>query len=121
MKQSVDELIFVYNAHSGKLNAYLDSLHKAISPSTYSCSLCAITYGLTRIDPKWKAFLKTVPFKTTFLHKDEWEDPGNHKLPAIFKKTDDKIEVFVPSDRLNKMTLEDLMASVERLADTGIS
>ncbi len=38
-------LVFVYNANSGLLNALLDMGHKVVSPRTYPCSLCALTYG----------------------------------------------------------------------------
>jgi len=37
-------LIFVYNANGGLVNSWLDTAHKIVSPSTYSCSLCAITF-----------------------------------------------------------------------------
>ena len=38
------KLIFVYNAGSGKLNALFDMAHKIVSPTTYECSLCALTH-----------------------------------------------------------------------------
>ena len=38
-------LILVYNADSGFFNALADSAHKLLSPSTYDCRLCALTYG----------------------------------------------------------------------------
>jgi hypothetical protein len=40
----MQELLFVYNADAGLVTGLLDTLHKVLSPSTYSCSLCAITY-----------------------------------------------------------------------------
>lgn len=38
-------LIFVYNAKSGLISAFGDMVHKIVSPATYPCSLCALTYG----------------------------------------------------------------------------
>ena len=38
------ELIFIYNAKSGFINELVDIPHKIISPETYDCNLCAITY-----------------------------------------------------------------------------
>lgn len=40
------QLIFVYNADGGTFNAIMDSAHKLFAPSTYQCSLCAITHGM---------------------------------------------------------------------------
>ena len=37
-------LIFVYNANGGFFNGFSDYIHKLVSPKTYECSLCAITY-----------------------------------------------------------------------------
>jgi hypothetical protein len=66
------KLIFVYNADSGKWNAYLDMAHKVFSPSTYPCSLCDITYGIFKIRPEWEAFVANSPVSFEFLHKDEF-------------------------------------------------
>jgi len=41
----MSKLIFVYNADSGLLNAMKDWAHKIVSPETYPCSLCALTYN----------------------------------------------------------------------------
>ena len=37
-------LVFVYNANAGLVAGMLDSVHKVVSPATYPCSLCAVTY-----------------------------------------------------------------------------
>ncbi len=39
------DLIFVYNADSGKLNVLFDVGHKIVSPGTYKCDLCTLTHG----------------------------------------------------------------------------
>jgi len=41
----IDRLIFVYNAESGTMNSAIDFAHKMLSPETYECNLCRITYG----------------------------------------------------------------------------
>ncbi len=38
-------LIFVYNANSDLFSTVTDFAHKILSPSTYQCQLCALTYG----------------------------------------------------------------------------
>lgn len=80
-------LLFVYNADGGLVNALKDTWHKAVSPETYECALCAITYGALSMRPEWKAYLKRLPYETRFLHRDEWiaAFPGaGEPLPAIF-------------------------------------
>jgi hypothetical protein len=51
----------------------MDTLHKKISPSTYSCSLCLITYGNFTEMPEWKEFKENFPGEMEFLHFDEFE------------------------------------------------
>ena len=47
------ELVFCYNAKSGFKNGLIDLFHKTISPKTYPCNLCAITYTYKKRE-KWK-------------------------------------------------------------------
>lgn len=82
-------LLFVYNADSGRWNAYLDMAHKIFSPSTYPCSLCDLTYGIFKIRPEWDDFVKNAPVPMAFLHRDEfWEQyPAWREwpLPTVLK------------------------------------
>lgn len=39
-------IIFIYNAKGGQWNYLIDTLHKYLSPKTYECNLCQITYDL---------------------------------------------------------------------------
>lgn len=63
-------LIFVYNAPDGIGAALLDAVHKAVSPDTYACSLCFVTYGAVSMKREWREWLKALPMKTRFLHRD---------------------------------------------------
>ena len=65
-----EKVVFVYNADSGLLNFVLDAAHKLFAPSTYPCNLCALTYTPTGL-PRWRRFVKTLPWPVEFLHKDE--------------------------------------------------
>ena len=84
------ELLFVYNADSGLLNATVDFFHKIISPSTYACSLCAVTYGNRGMRPDWRKFVAELPVNTTFLHRDELRkrhpELAQYPLPAAFRR-----------------------------------
>ena len=66
------ELILVYNADSGFFDIIKDGLHKVISPSTYQCNLCALTYGTIRMKDEWKVYIEKLEIPTTFLYRDEF-------------------------------------------------
>ncbi|HUI40499.1 MAG TPA: hypothetical protein VL523_00875 [Terriglobia bacterium] len=82
------ELVFVYNAGSSLGARAFDFLHKAVSPGTYACNLCRITYGVFAEKQEWRRFAESLPYRATFLHKDEFQ--GRYPalaatpLPAIF-------------------------------------
>jgi hypothetical protein len=81
------KLIFVYNADEGVVAGMMDSVHKLVSPATYQCSLCAVTHGIFRMDPKWRAWLKAAPFEIVFHHKPDfraaWPVFAELPLPAV--------------------------------------
>ncbi|MCH7951574.1 hypothetical protein IH980_02450 [Patescibacteria group bacterium] len=81
-------LIFVYNANSGLFNAIADTAHKTLSPETYQCNLCRLTYGLISEKKEWAEFIKSLNIKPQFLHKDELEKKfpklAKTPLPAVF-------------------------------------
>ena len=95
------KLIFIYNANSGKLNSLLDSAHKVLSPATYGCKLCAITFGVFTENTVWKKFREQSATELLFLHKDEFKkqyaSKFGHKFtfPIILAETDQDLEVFV--------------------------
>ena len=112
-----DRLIFIYNADGGLVQMALDSLHKTLSPSTYPCSLCAITYGSLRMDPKWRKWLQALPIPAVFQHKDD--TPHKHiPLPAVLRERAGKIEVLIDAPKLDSLSsLDALIAMMEaRLA-----
>lgn len=82
------QLIFVYNAGSGLFNTVNDFAHKIISPSTYKCSLCALTYGNFSMKKEWKSFIESLKIETVFLHKNEFEKSYHLQtnLPSVFIK-----------------------------------
>ncbi|MGI8952546.1 MAG: hypothetical protein ACR2FN_13295 [Chitinophagaceae bacterium] len=49
-------LIFVYNADADLFSTLTDFAHKILSPSTYQCKLCALTYGNISMKQEWKFF-----------------------------------------------------------------
>ena len=105
-------LIFVYNADSGIFNSISDTANKIISPSTYRCNLCKITYGIVNEKDEWKSFISNLPYKINFLHKNEFNKkyPNvKEKLPAVFKILGNKTILLISADEINKCkSLSDL-------------
>ncbi len=81
-----EQVIFVYNANSDLFSTVTDFAHKILSPSTYQCQLCALTYGNFSKKQEWKYFVESLSIQTVFLHKDEFENQYKIKtaLPAVF-------------------------------------
>lgn len=97
------ELIFVYNADNGLFNAATDFAHKFISPSTYACNLCKLTYGNFSMKREWKSFIQQLPVDVVFLHKNEFEKKHsvNANLPAVFTEENNKLNLFISNKEIN--------------------
>ena len=111
------KLLFVYNADAGIAAGIMDSIHKAVSPATYPCSLCAITYGAVRMDPRWKAWLKAQPFESVFYHRPDFRAGYPTvvlDLPAILIDRDGALETLVGADDFGAApTVDKLIALIE--------
>lgn len=122
---STPTLIFVYNAPDGIGAALIDAAHKLISPATYPCSLCAVTYGALAMRRDWKAYLARLPHPVKFYHRD-----GFHRafpalevaLPAILiAKADAQPRLLVDAATLDAQadvasliaTLDAALAAIE--------
>ena len=92
-------LLLVYNADSGLFNAAAGWAHKLISPETYECSLCKITYGHTGMLQAWKTFLSSQPFPAVFLYRDTFQerypDLAEHPLPLILMDDGHRLEILL--------------------------
>ena len=108
------QLLFVYNAKAGLGHALLDSVHKAVSPGTYACALCGLTYGLTSMRPEWKQFLRTLPGPTRFLYRADlpaaYPQLVGQPLAAIFlEEADGVIRPLVTAAELAQLDLPGLI------------
>ncbi len=110
---SNSSLLFVYNADTGLFSVVTDYAHKILSPKTYPCNLCAITYGSMGMNKKWEEFIANLSFPVEFLHRDEFVknyDFKDTQLPAAFLKKGDNITMLITHDEINKCTtIEELM------------
>ena len=114
-------LIFIYNADSGMRNALLDGAHKALSPNTYQCNLCDLTYGVFKERKAWKKFRQEMQWNMEFLHKDEFKkqyaSKFGHKFefPIVLIALDDELQVFISSSELNELeTMEALIDLINK-------
>ncbi|MBU2929091.1 GTPase [Winogradskyella psychrotolerans] len=110
------KLLFVYNANSGQLNSLFDAGHKLISPSTYKCSLCALTHHTFSKKRLWKKFEIDSQVELAFYHKDEFETmfPNlDMRYPTILKYDEHHFSEVFGAEVLNEISnVEDL---IERL------
>lgn len=109
----MEKIIFVYNADSGILNGIKDLIHKNVSPQTYDCRLCAITYNNFGMVNGWRKFVTNLGLPVEFLHRDELHQQygiQNISLPAVLAQQENKSpEIWIDSITLNQCnTLEDL-------------
>ncbi|MFN3371847.1 MAG: hypothetical protein ACK4Z0_10010 [Sphingomonadaceae bacterium] len=118
-------LLMIYNADGGLVNGALDLMHKIVSPSTYACRLCELTYGTLGMKRDWRATVEALPLPVRFLHRDEWltERPGDATpLPAILvEEVDGGLETLVSAAEFEGVadlaSLKALLAA--RLAAVG--
>ncbi len=101
-------LIFIYKAKSDKLSKIIDFAHKIVSPSTYACDLCSLTYGDFSIKKDWKDYLDNLNqqwIQTEFYYEDRAADYGLNRddLPAIFYRADDKQDCIISWVKFEKM------------------
>ena len=112
------KLIFVYNANAGIAAGIMDSIHKALSPATYPCGLCAITYGAVRMNPTWKAWLKAQSFESVFYHRPDFRAAYADLqvgLPVILVERDGTLETLVGADDFtDAATVDKLIALIEK-------
>lgn len=76
-------VVMIYNADGGIANALLDAAHKLLRPSTYPCSLCAITHGAVSMRADWKRVIAALGVPVAFLHRDEWTVPAGLPPPLL--------------------------------------
>jgi hypothetical protein len=112
-------LIFVYNANAGIAAAIMDSVHKTLSPSTYECSLCAITYGAFTMDRRWRAWLKAVPYEAVFYHRPDFRAAfpahADARLPAVFMGQGETLDQLLSAPEIAASeSVDGLIAMLEK-------
>ncbi|AOS83477.1 GTPase [Chlorobaculum limnaeum] len=109
-------LIFIYSTDSGTASALLDTGHKALSPSTYHCSLCELTQDTLGEKVRWREFRTSIGLPMEFFHRDEFERKYDlaFDYPVILRKND-KIEILLNKERIDKISnLDDLIDTIRQ-------
>lgn len=111
-----EEVLFVYNAESGYIQAALDIAHKIISPDTYKCSLCTLTHSEFTVRQEWKSFINELTMTVRFYHRDEFEElyPGERfDLPVILHKQDGTLTILLTANQISEFkTTRDLIRTL---------
>jgi hypothetical protein len=114
------QLLFVYNANSGAVNAVLDSMHKVLSPTTYDCKLCELTFGTFTEKEVWKKFREDSTVEMRFLHKNEFLKEFRSKwlpkysFPVVLVNTNNELQLFISSEEFeNVSTAEELITLIQ--------
>ncbi|MFD2515805.1 hypothetical protein ACFSRY_18175 [Pontibacter locisalis] len=107
------KLIFVYNSETGLFNKLTDFAHKIVSPETYACSLCALTYGKFTVQKAWSEYIKQLPMPVEFIYRNEWRfAPVRDTYPLVALQTgENRIEVLLEAEELNRMKSLDQLKS----------
>lgn len=119
-----DTIVFVYNADSGVFNTLTDIAHKVFAPETYSCSLCAITYGTFGMRSEWQHFLESLDSDLEFLHRDELAERyavTDIALPAVFIRRSGVLTLWITAQEIGSCStiaeLKQLIAEKPGLND----
>ena len=118
-----NELIFVYNANSGFVNGMIDYTHKIISPETYSCNLCALTYNNFGKVDQWKSFVENIGIPMHFKYKNNFHtispEIGDVALPVLVLKQKDNFSILIQAEQINQCkTLNELIELVSSRVQT---
>ena len=111
----VDGLIFVYNAQSGVFNSLIDYFHKMISPSTYECSLCSLTYNNYGQVKAWKQFIRSLNIPIYFKYSDHLSEIGLDKKTKLPIVVNIDLNVVASEEEINACkTIDDLIEVIRK-------
>ena len=111
------KIVFVYNANSGFFSSIKDTVHKTVSPKTYQCNLCQVTFGVFSMKDEWREFVGKLSYEVEFLHKDEFIKKYRiieYEFPNAFV-VNGKPELLIGSGEINSAkSIEDLKTLVQQ-------
>lgn len=100
------ELIFIWNADGGWVNALKDSLRK-LTRSKHACTLCAITHNLVGEKKTWRRVCRSLDLPVRHYHRDELPDEVSSflkqehlQLPAVLGRRPEGYALLVNSAQI---------------------
>ena len=103
-KRRIDRLLFVFNAGSGSLNAFIDSARKLLQIK--GCTLCTITHGLAGEKSEWKECKEEIGVPVDYVHKDEiWpalDAAIGDNLPCVVAEAGGELILLLAPDVLDR-------------------
>ena len=119
MTTDTRRIIQVYNADGDALSVVIDAIHKVMSPASYPCSLCNVSYGPLSVRTKWRNYLGRLDADVLSLHRDEFRGrfPATDvELPAILiQEPGAEPRVLLSKYRLDTIRdVDDLIAATDR-------
>lgn len=102
----------------------MESLHKVVNPSSYSCKLCQLTYGIFEEKRGWRKFRENLDIETEFFHRDEflkaYASKFGHKFefPVILVQSNKGLEVLMTKNEFSEIdSPEELIKRIENRLD----
>lgn len=118
MSKEQKTLIFVYNAKSGLVSKLSDFTHKVLSPKTYACNLCSLTYNTFKPNKEWTLFLNELDYSIEFLYKDEPFGFDNIQKPIIVLEEENNLSILLNHIELSELNnSEDLIKTLKKVLD----
>ena len=114
----IQKLIFVYNEDANPVSMAINFVHRIVSPHTYDCNLCDLTYGYLTMKKDWKDYIGGLPVPSEFYLRSRflkrYPNLEGARFPAVFSMTSaGAIENFLSADDVNAAnSLDDLKALV---------
>ena len=112
------KLVLIYNANSNLGSRIIDYGHKVLSPSTYSCKLCALTHHNFGERKEWKQFQNQTNIELKFLHKDEFNEAkklAEKNYPLILEELIDSHKIVLNSEDIQ--SIDSLKGLIQRLTE----
>ncbi len=124
-RETATRLVLVYNAEAGIAAGILDSVHKVVSPGTYPCSLCAVTYGLVGMRREWRDWLASLAIPAVFHHRRDfraaWPAAPDWPLPLVALARGDRLQLLLGEAALAALPdIAALKAALAAALDTAL-
>lgn len=100
----IDELILVFDADAGALNALVDSTRKLFRLK--GCSLCRITHGLAGERSEWASCRDSIGVPVDYRHRDQLDETlagiVGDQLPCVLARAAGRTELLMGPSVLDR-------------------